>query len=73
MFQPGYASSIFSITLNISTNYVLQTAIEANCKRPPYSLILQFTASHKIIYGLLQKPYFNGLCIDDMQISKELE
>jgi hypothetical protein len=59
-------------TLNISTGFVLQAAIEANCKRPTaYSPILRLTAeqSRNIIYCLLQKPYFNGLCIDDMQIS----
>jgi hypothetical protein len=44
-----------NITLNISTNYVQQPAIEANCKRPAvYSLILRFTASRNIIYCLLQ-------------------
>jgi hypothetical protein len=54
-----------NIKLNISTDFVLQLAIEANCK--PYSPILQFTASRNIIYCLLQKPYFNGLCIDNIQ------
>ena len=59
-------------TLNITTGFFLQPAIEANCKRPTaYSPILRLTAeqSRNIIYCLLQKPYFNGLWIDDMQIS----
>ena len=63
-----------NITLNISTNYILQLAIEADSKRPTvYSYV--FTASRNIIYCLLRKPYFKGLCIaiDDMQIGKEVQ
>jgi hypothetical protein len=53
-----------NITLNISTNYVLQLAIEANCKRPnAYSLILRFTVSRIIIYCLLQKQYFKNTAV----------
>ena len=63
-----------NITLNISTNYVQQPEIEANCKRPAvYSMILRFTASRNIIYCLLQKPIFKRLCIADTQISKKVE
>jgi hypothetical protein len=62
-----------NITLNISTNYVLQPAESRQIANDlPYSLILRCAASRNIIYCLLEKPYFNGLCIDDMQISKEI-